>query len=104
MVKDLLPGLVYSNQVSSLLNQGARSGLSADYILDIRPICRLPDDPRLDQLIILDKLLLYNRGESGSQSNSLGPNLPDIPVQLYYTRTVVASSNREITLINYNSI
>jgi hypothetical protein len=48
MVKDLLPGLVYSNQVSSLLNQGARSGLSADHILDIRPIRRLPDDPRLD--------------------------------------------------------
>ena len=48
MVKDLLPGLVYSNQVSSLLNQGARSGLSADYILDIRLVHQLPDDLRLD--------------------------------------------------------
>jgi hypothetical protein len=80
MVKNLLPGLVYSNQVSSLLNQDTRSSLSADYILDIRPIRRLPDNPRLDQLVILNKLLLYNRREGSSQPNNLGPDLLDILV------------------------
>ena len=104
MVKNLLPGPVYSNQIGSLLNQNARSGFSADHILDIRPIRRLSDDPRLDQLVMLNKLLLHNRREGGSQPNSLGPDLPDIPAQLRHTQAVVTSSDDEITLINHNPV
>jgi hypothetical protein len=66
------------NQVSSLFNQGTRSGFPADYILDIRPIRRFLDNPRLDELVMLNKLLLYNRREDSSQPNSLGLDLPDI--------------------------
>jgi hypothetical protein len=53
---------------------------------------------------MLNKLLLYNRREDNSQPNSLGPNLLDILAQLRYIRTVVASSNRKMTLINYNPV
>jgi hypothetical protein len=56
--------LVYLYQIGSSLNQGTRSGLEADYILDIWPVGRLPDDSRFHELVVLDKLFLYYRRES----------------------------------------
>lgn len=53
-----------------LLDQGARSEFSADQILDIQPICRLPDDPRLNSLVMPHKLierydsLFYQKAEN----------------------------------------
>jgi hypothetical protein len=64
MVKDLLLGLVCLYQISSFFNQGTRSGLEADHILDIWPVGRLPDDSRLHEFVILDKLLLHYRKKS----------------------------------------
>jgi hypothetical protein len=78
MVKNLLPELIYSNQIGSFLNQNIRSGFSVDYIFNIRPIYRFPDDLKYNQFIIFNKLFLYNRKKSGNQSNNLGFNLLDI--------------------------
>jgi hypothetical protein len=64
MVKDLLLGPVYLYQISNSLNQDTRSSLEADYILDIWSVGRLPDNSRLHELIVLDKLLLYYKKEN----------------------------------------
>ena len=64
MVKDLLPRLVCLYQVGSSLNQGARPSLKADYILNVWPVSRLLDNSGLHELVMLNKLLLYHRGES----------------------------------------
>jgi hypothetical protein len=79
VVKDLLLRPVCLYQIGSSFNQGSRSGLEADHILDVWPVGRLPDDSGLDKLVVLDKLLLHHRRESCCQPDCLRPDLPDIP-------------------------
>jgi hypothetical protein len=64
-VEDLLLRPVALYQACRPLYKGTRPGLAADYILDIRPVGRLADNPGLHQLVVLDKLGLYHRREYG---------------------------------------
>src|SRR6202034_4695799 len=92
------------DQVSGLLNQSARASFQADQVLNIWPIGRFPDDPRPDQCIMLNKLLLHDWRKGTCQPDGLRPNLPDIPAKLGHTRPVVISCNGEVTLIEHDPV
>jgi hypothetical protein len=76
MVEDFPPRPVCLYKVGRPLTQSARPCFSADYVLDVWPVGRFPDDPRPYQFVTLDELLLHHRREGRRQPDSLGLDLP----------------------------
>ena len=82
MVEDFSPRPVCPRKVGRPLTQGARPCFSADHVLDIRPVSRLPDNPRLDEFVVLDEFLLHHGREGRRQPDCLSLDLPSVPAQL----------------------
>jgi hypothetical protein len=91
---------VCQHKVGRPLAQGAGSCFSANYVLDIRPVGRLPDDPRPDEFVVLDEFLLHYRRQGRRQPERQGLDLPSVPAQLGHACPVIIGGDAEMTLVD----